>query len=465
MGLTPPPGRSSSGRGKLRGRWRLLAGGLLIFGLSRCRPAAPGPNIILISIDTLRADRLGCYGYRFDTTPAMDRLASRSTVFRQAITPVPRTAPSVASILTGLYPHTHGVRSNWIPLPGEFPALAELLRNRGYRTAAIVGNYVLKRQYSGFDRGFELFDDRMPARELNRDIWEKSASDITASALRWLEENREEQFFLWLHYQDPHGPYIAPPEYGDFFARSEEDPIPADLVPAYQLLPWIPEQNGQVDAEAYRASYDREIKYCDDAIGQLLGELTRLGLDDTVIILVSDHGESLGEHEYFFEHGGFIYDPSSRVVLIVHLPGLAGPGEVDGQVSVLSIAPTLLELAGVPVPAEMAAPSLLPLLRGTKDRIEETIFIERLNKLKAVRTSRWKYIRNLQNSREELYDLKNDPGETQNLSELNPGICREMNRQLEAWMNPADRIPLTEVREMMIDKEDRKALRSLGYLH
>lgn len=447
------------------GLMSLLAAAALGLALFSCSRSSPRPNIVLITVDTLRADRLGCYGYQLDTTPAMDRLAGKSTVFRQAITPAPRTAPSMASILTGLYPHTHGVRSNWIPLPGELPTLPELLRNRGYRTAAVVGNYVLKKQFSAFDRGFELFDDHMPDRELNRDIWEKSASDVNASARRWLEANREKQFFLWLHYQDPHGPYIAPPEYEDFFARSEEDPIPTDLIPPYQLLPWISDRNGYLDANAYRASYDREIRYCDDSIGELLDELTTLGLDDTVIILASDHGESLGEHEYFFEHGGLIYDPSSRVALIVHIPGLAGTGEVTDQVNVMSVAPTILDLAGVPIPAGMEAPSLLPLIRGTAGHLEETIFIERMNKLKALRTNRWKYIRNLQSGKEELYDLEDDPGESRNLAGDHPGICREMSRQLQGWMNPDDRIPLTELKELMIDEADRKALRSLGYLH
>ena len=437
--------------------------GLLFIIKDRINPPS-SPNLILITIDTLRADHLGCYGYGRNTSPHIDQLAKKSVLFRNAITPRPKTSPSLTSILTGLYPHTHGIRSNWVPLPEKFTTLAELLRKRGYRTAAVVGNFVLKRKYSGLDRGFELFDDRMPNRELNRNLREKTAAGINESALRWLEDNRDKHFFLWLHYQDPHGPYTAPPEYRNFFVQIEEDVISADLIPKYQFLPWIPVRGGNVDANAYRSAYDREIRYCDEAIGRLLGKLDELGLNNTVIILVGDHGEGLGEHDYYFDHGKFVYDQSSRVPLIIHAPGVTGPGEIASQVNVMSIAPTILDLIGAPIPAGMETTSLLPLIRGTAEDDEECIFIERLNELKAVRTDRWKYILNLLTGEAELYDLESDPGETRNAAGENEEICREMNRRLREWMNANDRIPLKKLEEMMISADERKALLSLGYL-
>ncbi len=447
---------------------KLFAGGIfsLLFagGLGGCGRPVPGQNIILITIDTLRSDHLGCYGYPLDTTPAIDRLANESVLFRNAITPRPKTAPSLASILTGLYPHTHGVRINWVPLPEEFSTLPELLRKKGYRTAAVVGNYVLKRKYSGLDQGFYMYDDRMSTRVFNRNLWEKTASEVNESALKWLEENRDHRFFLWIHYMDPHGPYTPPPEYEDFFVRSRRDQVFVDDIPRYQQLPWIPVRNGNSDAELYRAAYDREIRYCDDAIGRLLVRLDELGLDEAVIVLTGDHGESLGEHDYYFEHGKYVYDQSSRIPLIIHIPGRTGPTEVLEQVNVMSIAPTIIDLAGGEAPAGMEASSLLPLLSGDTGGGEEFIFIERKNDLKAIRTDRWKYIRNLLRGGEELYDLEKDPAETRNVAGDNAKICEEMGRRLGEWMNPNDLIPHQALEDMVIDPEERKALLSLGYL-
>jgi len=427
-------------------------------------PSTPA-RLILITIDTLRADRLGCYGYGRKTSPNIDRLAQKSFLFTNAVTPRAKTVPALASMLTGLYPHSHGIRTNWVPLDGKFETVAEILRREGFRTGAVVCNFMARAKYSGLDQGFEDYDDRMPSRELNRNIREKTAEQVYQAASRWLEENRKENFFLWVHYQDPHGPYTPPPKYHDTFRDKREDPVKAKKVLAYQHLPgtWI--EPGVLDAEMYRTAYDREIRYCDDYIGKLLDKVEELNLDDnTCIILTSDHGESLGEHDYYFEHGRYVYDQCGRVPLLIHIPSETASRTIKDQVNIMSINPTIIELLGVSPTPEVEASSLLPLLKDRSSRGDEFIFMESLNRYKAVRTDRWKYILNIMDGTEELYDLADDPAESQNLATREKQRAVSMRRRLEAWLTPNDAIPIKEIHEMKINEEERKALLSLGYI-
>ncbi len=442
----------------------LVVAGLVIF-LNRKLDLPPGPSIVLITIDTLRADRLGCYGYERKTSPNIDSLARRSALFETALTPRTKTAPAIASILTGLYPHTHGVRTNWTKLPEEIITLPEILKENGYRTAAVVGNFILKREHSGLDRGFEDYDDRMTEKELNRGFQEKTAGKVNEAVFAWLDKNHKRKFFLWVHYQDPHGPYTAPPRCRAAFSHREEEKIPAGEIRDYQRLPWVEEKAGLVDAASYRDGYDAEILYCDESIGKLLERLSGPGLEETVIVLAADHGESLGEHGYYFGHGEFVYEACSRVPLIIRAPSITEePRRIKEQVNVMNIAPSILELAGLPVPTEMEGKSLLPSIEGEESAGDEYVFLERGNRIKGVRTDDWKYIADHDRSTAELYRLKDDPAETVNLISRNRAEAEELKDRLSGWLNAADRTPIGEDHYLELKEMEREALKSLGYL-
>ena len=444
----------------------LLVGVNVIIALDKYSTSPPGPNIILITIDTLRADRLGCYGHGRNTSPNIDGLARKAVLFHTAITPRAKTSPAIASILTGQYPHTNSVRTNWVPLPKKAITLQEILNDKNYVTSAVVGNYVLKRKHSGLSPGFDSYDDRMLETELNRNLHEKIAGQVNLSAFNWLEENRDKKFFLWLHYQDPHGPYTAPKNLLNSFSHQNNEYIPIDKVPEFQRLPWIEEIDGKVDAAAYRDNYDAEILYCDKAVGGLLARLRDLGLeDDTMIILTADHGESLGEHDYYFGHGKYAYEASSRVPLIVYEPSIIkNPGRIEGQVNLINITPTILDLAEIPIPLGMEGRSLLPMITGEDLSGDENIFLEKENRIKAVRTNDWKYISNIDKSTDELYYLRDDPLETENVALENPRQVEELKSRLHEWMNHNDRIPIGKEHYRKLKKIERKAMRSLGYL-
>ena len=437
----------------------------VIIALNKYINAPPGPDIVLITIDTLRADHLGCYGYGRNTSPEIDSLARQSVLFQTAITPRTKTSPAVASILTGQYPHTHEVRTNWVPLPKKAITLQEILRDKNYATAAVLGNYILKREHSGLSPGFELYDDRMPDKELNRNYYEKNAEQINRAALNWLKENHKKKFFLWMHYQDPHGPYTAPRKYQDTFSHHNNEYIPIEKVREYQRLPWIEEEDGKVDAASYRDAYDAEILYCDESVGKLVAGLSELGLEDTVIILAADHGESLGEHDYYFGHGNFVYEACSRVPLIIYAPSIIkNPGRIEEQVNLMNIAPTIMDLAGIPIPTGMEGRSLLPMIKGEELSGDEHIFLERANRIKAVRTDDWKYITDLDQGTDELYYLRDDPLETKNVALENRRQVEKLKSRLREWMNPNDHIPIGKEHYRKLKETELKALKSLGYL-
>jgi len=424
-----------------------------------------GPNIMLITIDTVRADRLGCYGYQRPTTPHIDAFSKRCTIFKNAITPRANTTPSVTSMLTGLYPHTHGVRTGYMPLDMKFNTLQEMLRDRNYLTAAFVSNWVLKKEFSRLDPGFSAYNDTMSEEDLNRYMFERLAPDTSSAALRWLDEHRNEKFFLWAHYQDPHGPYRAPKEYSSFFTHNKADLIPFESVRLYQRLPWIRPQNDRVDANAYRDAYDAEIRFCDEYIGKLLAKIEEPGLRDTVVIMLADHGEGLGEHGYYFGHGKFVYDQCSKVPLLLYVPGIRPAAPIEGQVNIMNITPTILDILGYPIPPGMEGRSLLPQLAGRERSGDEYIFLERKNYMKGVRTDEWKYIRRIHHAgAPELYNLKEDPMEEHNVIAYYPDIASGLNSRLNRWMNENDLISIKQPRKIKIKKQDRDALRSLGYL-
>lgn len=347
----------------------MLAGSLL----AGCgRPEARRLDVLLVTVDTLRADFVHSYGFAAETTPNLDALARRGVLFETAIAASTATVPSHASIMTSRYVREHSVGPwNGSTRLDGLPTLAESFRAAGYETAAFVSNVVLESR-SGLDRGFDLYDDELPAAELNRALYfERGAADTAARALAWLARPRTAPFFLWVHLQDPHGPYTPPEPWKELVP---EVPLRTSALlpvlrvnrgrgglPSYQALP------GVRTAARYAGLYAGEIAFTDHWIGELMGACERAaGAAGLVALVTADHGESLDEDGFFFQHGHSTSPEQARVPFVVAAPGLT-PRRIQaaqGVVSHVDVAPTLLALAGL---APLDAPSgvsLAPVLRG-----------------------------------------------------------------------------------------------------
>src|SRR4051812_5018500 len=406
---------------------------LLALSLS-CRArsdAAPvrdfrGRPIVLITIDTLRADRLGVYGSRAGLTPALDQFAATAVRFTAAVTQVPLTLPAHATILTGLHPPRHGVRTNdGFQLAAEVPTLAETLRKSGYATGAFIGGYPL-RGSSGLSRGFDRYDDEFLR---TRGAVERSADAVVAAAVPWITEHRSRPFFAWLHLFDPHSPYTPPPSYAAAHAG---------------------------------APYDGEIAYTDSAIGRLLDRLRNLDVfSRATVVIIADHGESLGEHGER-THGTFLYDATVRVPLLIKLPGAAAARVVDVPVEAADVAPTLAAAAGAPLP-DVDGKSLLELIAGGSGDAERAAYAESFyqnvllgwSPLRAVRTRQWKFVAA---PRPELYDLESDPGERQNRVAERGALAAGLARLLP----PLGSDPRADA--PAAGRESAERLRALGYV-
>ena len=475
--------------GRLRGLpTALLAAlpGLLLFP-GGCG-GAPRPSVVLITIDTLRADRLGCYGYGLPTSPRIDALARKSILFERAYTSLPRTTQSIASILTGRHPKSHGARGLFSSLPAVNRTLAEILKEAGYETAAVVSNTFL-RPGQGFEQGFDLYDN--PERR-----WDaNSADEITAAATAWLDQGHDRgAFFLWVHYLDPHWRYAPPPPYDHAFDPEFEGPftVHADL-DAGRFT------KGQVifedvlparQADHLKSLYDGEIARTDAAIGALLDRLDRVP-HPVLLVLTADHGESLGEHAYRFAHGEFLYEPGLRVPLLIRLAGRLPEGaRIPGLAMNIDIAPTILALLGIDrlqgvegrpllVAAPRGAPAFepaagRPLVLAESD--SDLIHPENPRYYIPGPPGRWtsasdgrhKLILIPRPGGEivELYDLEQDPGETRNLADA-PLLAPVRSRLLREAKQFADYGPgpLPRPGEESLSEEDRARLRSLGYLN
>jgi arylsulfatase A-like enzyme len=351
-------------------RWRLALAGLGL-ALAACRGSAPAPRLLLlVTVDTLRADRLGAYGNTLGLTPRLDAHAAESVVFTAAYAPASFTVPSVSALMSGRYPQELGIWTNESGLPAV-PTLATELHARGWRTYAVVSNVVLRRA-SGLAAGFDVYDDTFPEREAARRWPERSAPGTTAAALRALAAcvgDGTARCFLWVHYQDPHGPYVPPARLrARYLAHERRAPDGARKLPVrwndvgigglpgYQLV-----QNQRTVA-FYRAGYDGEVRYVDAYVGSLLRAVAARGLSGrAVIVVAADHGEGLGEDDYWFAHGELLTDPLIHVPLMLRVPGTA-PRRRDDVASLLDVFPTLLHLLeGVaPDPARPGRDLLAP---------------------------------------------------------------------------------------------------------
>ncbi|MGA1824734.1 MAG: sulfatase-like hydrolase/transferase [bacterium] len=396
-------------------------------------------NFLLITIDTIRPDHLGCYGYKKIKTPHIDRLAQEGVLFENAFSPVPLTLPSHASILTGTYPAFHGVRNNGTyALSDSAMTLPELLKNKGYATAAFISAYVMDKRF-GLDHGFDEYnDDLSQDKEHNIEYRERRAEDTTQEAIKWLKKRGSEKFFLWVHYFDPHMHYNPPSPYADQYAKN---------------------------------LYDGEIAYTDHWIGILLETMHKGDVaENTLIILTGDHGEGLGEHKEK-THGLFIYDTTLRVPLIFRYPKIfQGPKQIDSLVRLIDIAPTILAMVDGISYADMQGVSLLSLMKGTVKNLDLTLYRESLypqfshnwSPLEGIRTEKWKYI---EAPIKELFNVDNDPHEKKNIFTYNQEEAEKLAIKLSTLKNTITSPQgLQDSQRISLDKEAKERLESLGYV-
>jgi arylsulfatase A-like enzyme/tetratricopeptide (TPR) repeat protein len=399
-------------------------------------------NILLITIDTLRADRLGAYGYDRIETPALDRLAEEGVRFENAFTPTPLTLPAHTSLMTGTYPTFHGVRNNGIfHARSSLTTLAEVLKSKGYTTAAMIAAYVLDAQF-GLDQGFDLYDDEIETGEGDELFFvypERKAEDITRRAMRFLRKHGNKPFFLWAHYFDPHDRFDPPPR----FAK---------------------QYGGRL--------YDGEVAYVDEQVGVLMKLLEIRGLGkSTLVIVAGDHGEGLMDHGEA-NHGTLVYDTTMRVPLIFHQAELfPSPSVQEAPVTLLDIMPTVMDLFNIEATPDiqpMHGKSLVPLLAGRQETVHDAIYFETLLPffdfgwagLRGIRNERVKYIASPD---PELYDIKSDPGETNNLFADKPRV----GESLHAAMTETVARTTAEAGESALketDAEVRARLAALGYV-
>lgn len=428
------------------------------------------PNVILVSLDTLRADRTSPYGYERDTSPGLASFAEEGARFETAYAHTATTGPSHATMLTSRLPIGHGVDRNGVRLPKRVPVLTEVLGGEGYETAAFVSTWVLDEKW-GFNRGFETYDSttRIPVgdREANacaKSKVERCADQTIDRVLTWLDDERdpERPFFLFVHLFDVHTPYDPPEAF---------------------LRRYLPEgakkARGLARFSQMTDKYDAEVAYTDHELSRLFEALDRRGLaENSLVIVTADHGEALGSH-HVVTHGVVLYEPVLRVPFLARFPGRIAPGlRVEEPVGLVDLMPTVLELLGVdPGELRMEGRSLAGVLRGDEDLDpEHPIFLQRRRyetekvagrRVKGaafgLRQGRWKFVETEATGQRELYDLVADPGETNNLVEAEPEQAAAMAERIASWKTSSAR-GAGSPQPRKIRESDRRKLRALGYV-
>jgi arylsulfatase A-like enzyme/Tfp pilus assembly protein PilF len=412
----------------------------LVALLSAASPGREPPSVVLVTLDTVRADRMGFLGSKRGITPALDALAARSVIFEHAYAQAPITTVSHASVLSGTYPQFHGVNDFGVPLPAAVPWLPELLAAGGYRTAAFVGSLVLDPRGGtapGFDRGFATYDAGFRARRGKDDRYqtmERRGKDVLDHALAWLEKETLRPVLLWVHFYDAHDPYDPP---APFAGKHSRQP------------------------------YDGEIAYVDEQVGRLVKALESRGLFDSSLIAVfADHGESLGEHGES-RHGVFLYDATIHVPLLVKLPNGRGAGRrVAARCRLVDLAPTILETVGLRVPGAVQGESLMPLVEASspadRDAYAETDYPRRAfgwSALAAWRVERFLFVKA---PRPELYDLVSDPGEKRDLADERSGVAARIAARMAEFRRQTGGEE-GAARSARVDAELTERLAALGY--
>ena len=437
-------------------------------------------NVILITVDALRADHLGCYGYHRDTSPAVDTLAVGGTLFTHAFVPKGSTWPSLATIHTALWPVTHGVRYNGMRLTDEPEALAEVLKGNGYTCGAFVTN--------GGRQNFEGFDVKHTYNQEPRD------RIATRDTLDWIEEHASDKFFVWLHLFSPHGPYDPPAN-----ARKFTDPgYSGDLDGSYQRTTQVfieQEELSKEDLGHVIDLYDDEVLLMDTMVEALMTKLLNLGLaGNTLVVFTADHGEELYDHHRYFHHQASVYEGTLHVPFLFWLPGTIPAGKrIEKPVSVIHVAPTILDLVGISPPDSYQGKSLVPVFSDEPMDLGP-VFGEWGDKMLIVRTDKYKYVwnpasyhppvkRERDNASElaitgdehsipmktaELYQISDDPAETRELSAEQPERVAELQQLLDGFREKYKWVlddALVELRkDQDLDPETRQELENLGYV-
>jgi arylsulfatase A-like enzyme len=433
---------------------------LLLLCWLQFAPAAPAsrfPNVLLVTVDTLRADRLSSYGYRRPTTPHIDRLLAGGVRFAQARTVEPLTNPALASLLTSSYPHEHGATRNGLRLRPGVPSLGRVLGQRGFRTAAFVGNWTLRDEISGLAEHFETYRQITSRRRWLVVKGEATADDLTAAALEWLaalrRDSADRPFLLWVHYVEPHAPYRTQTQ----FVRRLGYPEKRELGAAQR--------------------YDTEVAFVDAAIGGLLAGVGRLAGGDTMVAFAGDHGESLGEHGYW-GHGRHLYENNLRVPMGIAWEGKLAPAVIAAPASLLDVAPTVLGLMGYPALRDTRGFDWTPVLRGRASppsrpgyfqahrgavqSVEDGRRARRRGLLEvALLVDGRKETLRLRAGERLLVDVHADPGDQRNLADHRSTPSSQLLRWrqlVEQGLLSADKLP-----PPAIDRETEEQLRALGY--
>jgi len=427
----------------------------------------PPASVVLIILDTARADHFHCYGYPLPTTPAIDRLASEGALFLGAISQAVNTNPSHASLLTGLLPNAHGNHYNSTPLDPAFETLTTILAKAGYRTGAFVSGYTMVASQSGFNRGFEIYDDQISGQE-------RRGAETVDRALTWLRSlPPEKPYFLFVHLFDPHGNYDPPPGFAEKFRTGKYDAIPGSgEIPAYQQL----EIGGVLSRDPldYISRYDGEILYGDAQIGRLLEAVG----EKPVVVFAADHGETLVDRDYYFNHGARLNEEAVRVPLIFRFPekGLRGK-RIGGVAQLVDVLPTLLSYLGETGPSRLAGRSLLPFIRSggippggtaiSEARASQMVLDGRRVSfplrtfILSARNDRYKLISYPTGAKAtlELFDLKKDPAERNSIASTDLQRASSLLTALDLYLT-SGRPP----QPPDLDDEAKRKLRSLGYV-
>jgi choline-sulfatase len=424
-------------------------------------------NVFLITIETTRADHLSCYGYKRETTPNIDKFAEDGILFSNMFVQRGETWPSLTSIMTSLYPVNHHVRANGHMLPSSIVSIAEIMAENGYACCAAVAPNASPAEWRGFDY-LTTGRDRK----------------LTQRAIGWLRENRENNMFLWVHYLQPHKPYKPPRPYNrlfdpDYKGKMNGTNAQMDEITINQI------ELDEADLYHIIALHDGCIRFIDGEIKKILSMLKKLELyDDSIIIITADHGEDLYQHNYYFYHGASVYDSSLHVPFIIKIPGSAiRDKRISDIVESIDIAPTILQLVNIPVPADFEGHSMLPLIYSEDSKgVFRHAYSEWKEKILTLRTMGHRYVYNPNShhprslgpdvdwsyfiDREEMYDIRKDPMEQNNIASSDPIKAHQMQEKMTHWYN------FRKWREGQglsqqnkgVRKEIKKRLRAFGYI-
>jgi arylsulfatase A-like enzyme len=431
-----------------------------LFMLGYSHASSPeGPNIIVISIDTLRADHLGSYGYERDTSPNIDKLAEKGILFENAYAQGSWTYPSMASMHTSLYPTQIGVQNLDTKIHDSFMTLAEYMKNNFYDTHAVISNIVVSKPL-GFSQGFDTFN------EDSIQEYDKTTSHlVTDQAIEYVNEMKGEKFFLWLHYMDPHFRYVHYPKYN--YSKDYNGSLNQKMSNKYLNI--VKNSLDDSDIQYIKDLYDEEISYTDSSIGQLLDAVDKLGLmDNTVIILTADHGEEFMERARF-GHGRTLYQELIHIPLIIYVPGNKDIGgkRVRSSVELKSIGRTVLDLSGI-VNTQFRGQNLL--IAAEDENNGSYAYSQRPGGegedplSEAIISDNWKLINNLRDGEYELYDLENDPNEKKDLFKEEQNGVSNIRKELLTKLSEVNKERMGEPDTVKFNEEDINRLKALGYI-